>query len=782
MAASHPFITLAKRHLSTLEYKYAELYPDTIPYSCLSSAEYLDYFNTLAGRSRRDKNNYYHVDDYQIKRVGAMRYYWESVRGILGFENHCDPVRVNMALRKFVYYGCANHSLNSYHFENLVPGFSGNVVEMQNKLIAYYNAHADALRPSFWQRAISRTREFLLPRPTFDSYTFGGSIAEIARMNTGRFTSEQSDLLYLVNCISPQSKAFEDKYLDFIHRMICTDNRFLQSIKKDSALALALANKFIADNNKDSFSYVEQLASWGCNPPYFFKHYVAVSKFDQAYDVMSNCDQRENLCMAAKAALAKHYMETAERKLVLVLIRHGNDNPASTGHLLSAFVSPLQRMLGWQNKESVQREEKLDWNTWYSHAARALQVDAAIKEQHLSRFAQFNLYRRNYQEAMALILRIEDINVQFALVTKNPEDEANLIYFIEKDSPLAIKLAKHYIEKDRYKYAAQIEYLASWMRNVANLTHYFDHFFNQGRFDEAYEVYSSATNKSVFNAKNVTKLAEYYSKQGEEEYDVGYSQRGSNLENVYSHYRVSLKCKKKAFQVVANDKNELQVHIHRRLVAQSLFNVAADKNMLSADMLDKVIKKYQKSYSYTVKAVKKDGHLVPNYLDALEKRSELAINQCLDPLSHCDGVGAEKEHTKRCQAHISKAIECLRMAIDLMKKPTSTEEKKRLARFHFELGNLMRFFSVDGAMYHINKAAKLAPSNPFYAALAAEVYGTPEQRDKAWKLFPKHNMNPTVYFLWKDERWHAKKIQSTDIGDIHQYHTESVLKRLISRA
>lgn len=84
-----------------------QMYPDVFDYS-FSRDDYASYWASI----KQSNNPYWMVDGMRPVKVGAARYYWEYVTGNLlswfGFENHCEPQKVRMAVMKVLYFGYLN--------------------------------------------------------------------------------------------------------------------------------------------------------------------------------------------------------------------------------------------------------------------------------------------------------------------------------------------------------------------------------------------------------------------------------------------------------------------------------------------------------------------------------------------------------------------------------------------------------------------------------------------------------------------------------------------------
>src|SRR5436190_1214666 len=83
-------------------------YPDILFYQH-NSKEYKEKLTRLAHA------RFIYSDGYTLRRAGFLRFSFESIKGMLGFINHCEGQKVQLSLQKFAFYGY----LNSFPQKNL---------------------------------------------------------------------------------------------------------------------------------------------------------------------------------------------------------------------------------------------------------------------------------------------------------------------------------------------------------------------------------------------------------------------------------------------------------------------------------------------------------------------------------------------------------------------------------------------------------------------------------------------------------------------------------------
>ncbi|MGQ3887905.1 hypothetical protein ACQUW5_02590 [Legionella sp. CNM-1927-20] len=127
-------------------------YPDMLVYQH-NAKQYAQHWQRLI------QAKYIYTNGYDLKPVGFFRYAFESFKGALGFNNHCEPQKVQLSLCKFAYYGYLNNYSQNYlqkplalyqipeEYLELVkkPREAATSKALQNLLIHYYRISANSL-------------------------------------------------------------------------------------------------------------------------------------------------------------------------------------------------------------------------------------------------------------------------------------------------------------------------------------------------------------------------------------------------------------------------------------------------------------------------------------------------------------------------------------------------------------------------------------------------------------------------------------------------------------
>lgn len=192
MIVNKYFSELCSAALSAQEQDLFQFYPDVIPYKYQYKDNYLYDWNLLITKA---KTHSLYVDNHSIKPIGRLRKLWESVKGKLGFTNHCAQERIQLAMQKFAYYGYIKNYLNlplGQHVHQILSSDfvtalnredeDNNILNLQVLLKNSYITKAKKIQPSYWTRKFSTLRGSF-PSPRNNTYRFGDSIMYALRLS-----------------------------------------------------------------------------------------------------------------------------------------------------------------------------------------------------------------------------------------------------------------------------------------------------------------------------------------------------------------------------------------------------------------------------------------------------------------------------------------------------------------------------------------------------------------------------------------------------------------------
>ncbi|STX50395.1 Uncharacterised protein [Legionella busanensis] len=127
-------------------------YPDMLVYQH-NAKQYEQHWQKLIHAK------YIYTNGYNLKPVGILRYTFELFKGWLGYNNHCEPQKVQLSLCKFAYYGYLNNysqnvlqqPLTSYkipeQYLKLVKNSRNAATSktLQDLLISYYRSNSNSI-------------------------------------------------------------------------------------------------------------------------------------------------------------------------------------------------------------------------------------------------------------------------------------------------------------------------------------------------------------------------------------------------------------------------------------------------------------------------------------------------------------------------------------------------------------------------------------------------------------------------------------------------------------
>jgi hypothetical protein len=132
--------------------------PDFVIYD-LDESEYQLFWSKIKEHSQ----SRLYTDGVQVYRVGWIQYLFQSFKGWLGFDNHCQANKVELILAKVAYHGYLK-GFKSKDFDNFTPSLisdryrelinskreNKNSAELQRLLVTYYLTHS-ARFPKLYQ-------------------------------------------------------------------------------------------------------------------------------------------------------------------------------------------------------------------------------------------------------------------------------------------------------------------------------------------------------------------------------------------------------------------------------------------------------------------------------------------------------------------------------------------------------------------------------------------------------------------------------------------------------
>lgn len=718
MIKLHPaYRAVVRQRLPFAEAKRFELMPDTIPY--IDTLE--QYRQQWAAILDSKRGGYLFTNDYQVTRVGFFRSFFERLRGWFGFENRCDPMRVQMSLMKYAYYGYTRgyHADLSIDFSQLPTAYQFPVemsrhlassrshtvsCQLQEHLKTFYQVNHSFLRPSFWLRQFSfeewRCSNF------HGQYVFGTAIFRDLYQNVEKDPSllplvakldiQNNDMLeQLVNEIDQVDTSCDLLFIMFPDTTVALRyaERLFQEKQWGHSVAGKMWNGLRAISGTSKTTYCARISSEdglrlavALNSNFYkrvdggvdfaVKHYLSANEYARAYRIV--VDQKES------------------HEAVEFIVAHPH------GEALKQSV-PQDSALGKAVASAMMR--KATSRSFLGHTAAyadfAQMVDSHIVEAHPNYFFHQYVTNGQYDQAYALFMKVP---------TKSVFEKAD-----------CDTLAKHFHTsgEEAYEQGLSMRESDQWQKT-----------------SECYKSSRRAKKKAATLAP----------------WDKAYCE---------------------------------DANVHLRLCAQLLFDSPITAHSSRLDQLDQVIKKYNKAVSKEMSAnLNEDVHLRQQLILALFERVEILRSACLSTyVLQRSGYGEQAKFDQSCEPHYRKAQADLETIIQILGtvKKLDEQQTKQLAKAHFELAEWCKRFELGNHQAHYKKADQLISNNPFYALRCSEEFRSHEAEKKAYQERGLRLMvvcgfkSPAKdYGNWYDERWLITndRITTREMGDIHSYRGE----------
>ncbi len=413
-----------------------------------------------------------------------------------------------------------------------------------------------------------------------------------------------------------------------------------------------------------------------------------------------------------------------------------------------------------------------------TYLALALIYNPKIAQDDPLFFAEYYLTKKEYQQALQLLPLLTNLPLAFKLLLSVPEPIRNTL--IEKDSPLAAELAKHYLEKKQYSSAQNV------FSNIEKLspTDAFTIAIKEKNYFEAYKIFKRGEQTTSFPKEDRNALAIVFFNAAEAEYEKGLAFRRKKIwSDAEHHYLSSLTQKKAARSLNPSKKNIEHVFTDQRLYAQLLIDADLDLNKPE----DSNVANIQKAITllrecHSSDKSEQDYHTT-TLANGLMRRVDNLREKIALPLKHSDHTYLT-EHKVKYQHEIDALIKTLEELIILL---TGTSEKNLLlflGKAHYLLADTHLFFYINDPNINLNyrKAMEAVPENPFYLLRASELFE--HERDKLQELgVPKLKslgFQVIDYYHWSDERWMKRELIIHDIKDIHGEASSNCVTSLLT--
>ncbi|KTC92470.1 hypothetical protein OQJ15_12080 [Fluoribacter dumoffii] len=423
-------LRLARHVIEKYQKKGIVHLPDFLVYD-FDEEEYKSFWKEIASSSRQKL----YTDGIDVFPVNWVRYFFESFKGWLGFENHCHPNRVEMTLGKIAYAGYmkgyksqslfynVDMSSISDRFINLVhsPRTNQTSAELQQLLMKYFINHSQAF-PEFNESI-------------HENYPFGK-------------TFFQEHLGYLAPSIDPQNTTIIDSLINQIYY-------FGQSVSKSdcyrlSTFAEAYSHFLVQQNRSEEALYWSPGIKWKFKE-HFIDFYLGqkdttLKASEKAMELIAELflssnpdDQKEAV------AYIKNYFNDAEQDTLLTSLPHLRTEVAK------AYLEDAKRelnkwgitkwLIGNQTMKFVSQSKRLDPEVLEQDSSRE---GLMIKKDLILQQFDFAIENNRFQDADALFKKNPDIS--FAEKKLERLREEYCLQFKANALRIAEDLASHQIE------------------------------------------------------------------------------------------------------------------------------------------------------------------------------------------------------------------------------------------------------------------------------------------------------------------------------------------------
>lgn len=727
----HDDLTLAER-------KRLELYPDTIPYD-YTEDEYTRLWEKLNNAKR---GHYFYTDGYKVKRVSYARSLWEQFRGFFGFTNRCQPQRVKMTLQKIAYFGyikgydqtpldnIPNWGVKSYRLNELFRinvsksknRTNTNTENLQNHLAHYYLENQAFLFPNFWQKLFSGKR-IQLREFNYNSH-FGNT-----QLN-------KKELLINIIKLDPQNNDFIKSLLTQIDNHPASQKHIIKNSKLADRYAEHRLNRFT--EKKIPWEELQET----CNTlDYKFSNTKDNTK---SVEHLIKCNDFEKFILP-DSPLA---IECAKKLL---------------GNYLSEVESYINKFLSILGLESAP--------TKLLEIAKAL--DSTLESRMPCVYIELYLKTKLIEEAASLISKLEDLPKAVSYIRDNNINLDIVSIYVNKDSELGHALAESYMDKIKNQLfndkddSQKAEQFASHAYLQGRYPqYYFRKYIFERKFDEAYTIYASVTDKASLDSFSIETMAEFYHQRGKE-----YKQESKQLmldhewQKAEAIMQQSSHAKKLA-HIINPDHDEYKASANRRgyAVAKLIVNspLYGDQRV---SRLETALKKLESAYDKN----DNDPKIKATLMNALQERAKLAVNASLTEVEMNNGVHCDESHKKSVLSHVERAIACYERITQL---DPAGEQPLLTAEAHFMLADLRNYFDIDKNPEHYRRAMELMPNNPFYVTRCSEVIDRNLQ-DQGRLLLRNNSLGASDYMQWFEQRWMNPAKRSCNI-DCHQFNKPKV--------
>ncbi|WP_133129066.1 hypothetical protein [Legionella quinlivanii] len=401
---------------------------------------------------------------------------------------------------------------------------------------------------------------------------------------------------------------------------------------------------------------------------------------------------------------------------------------------------------------------------------RALYYDSLIYLQDIEIYIDYFLEKKDVSSASNLILQLKDLTKACAYLIKH-FNAAQHLGIVEKSSPLAIELTKHYLRDSK-----NIENIRMAMRLDPGLEKrepamVFRVLVANEEFEEAYTLYQGTSEKRDFDKTCCSQASVYFHQESEKKLKIGRDFRGTaDWEKAASHYSQALTASRQAYELSpCNDRNE-HYSSSKRFYAQILIDAdEAENTDISKCKIAHILYaiKLLKSCQPT-DSIEKQYHQKA-LVKALMRKVDYFCELIRVPATYSANLDVRKEHLAEHTKNFKRILESLKEIVTLLEGAKEREQKLILGKAYFLLGDINYFFDLnENNLQYFRKAVDTVPLNPFYNLRYYErlVVKQETYRDRGIKKLKDLGFEVLDWLDWDKERWD----QDFRISNIKQIH------------
>lgn len=429
-------------------------------------------------------------------------------------------------------------------------------------------------------------------------------------------------------------------------------------------------------------------------------------------------------------------------------------------YYLKLAKNEKQSMLyGWNWLSSAQKKAQ-------KYLDRAQYFDRQTCSEELPSFIDYYLEKKDYDQAFQLINQLTDLSLALDYLLKHFTEELRL-KLVQKDSPLAIVLAEHYLKNNNKLASIELALTLDSKLEEHNPVAVFTLKVSKSHYEEAFNLFQKYKKTNPLPLEPRKTLATHFDELGEMCYEEGKKYKLSkDWGKAKRSYFDSMIAKKKAYFLTEFNEHKEDWYTHQRLYAQLLIQSDIENSEGQIETLIQAVNLLDNCHSENME--EKEYHQIA-LTQGLMRQVDYLIKKIEVPILYSRDYETQKRHNTQHQPTFQQIKIILNRVIDLLKETKNESLKMQLAKAHFILGDMIMFFDLEEEyLTHFRAAMDNAPENPFYLLRVSEKFELerPTLAEKGISLLKKLGYSVTDYADWDNERW-EKEHKCSVIKNIH---------------